>query len=346
MNILKPSEVHTLLMSTIPAGMPVLLTGQPGIGKTDIVESARMACKAELILSHPVTSDPTDAKGLPAKISDTEAAFLPFGDLKRAMQAKKPTVWFLDDLGQATPSVQAAFMQLILARQVNGHKLPDCITFVAATNRRADKAGVSGMLEPVKSRFVTIIELRTDMQEWSSWAINSKRISPTLIAFLRLRTDLLSAFTATADMTNSPTPRTWSNLSRIESLKLPAAIEVAAMAGSVGEGAAVEYLAFRKMCGTMVSVDAILANPQSAALPNKPAECYAVCTGLAARANDKTIARIGTYATRLAQNDQGEFAALTIRDCIKRVPALANTADYVTLMCGPVGQLISGQTIS
>lgn len=341
---LKPMEVSTLLKACIPARMPVLLTGKPGVGKTELVEGATRACHAHLLLSHPVTSDPTDAKGLPAKISDTEAAFLPFGDLLTAMRATESTVWFLDDLGQAPASVQAAFMQLILARQINGHKIPDCVTFIAATNRRADKAGVAGILEPVKSRFDTIVEVDADKDSWCNWAIG-KGLPASLIAFIRFRPDLLSAFVASADMTNSPTPRTWYNLSKVEALKLPAAIEHVAMAGSVGEGAASEYLAFRKMAASLVSIDAILAAPDKAALPKKPSEAYAISTGLASRANDKTLGRIGVYLTRLAEDGQGEFSALAIRDCIRRTPALANTSTYVELMCGPIGQLISGQSI-
>ena len=66
---------------------------------------------------------------------------------------------FLDDLGQAPMSVQAAAMQLILARRINGFKISDKVIFMAATNRREDKAGVTGILEPVKSRFAWIVEL-------------------------------------------------------------------------------------------------------------------------------------------------------------------------------------------
>lgn len=343
---LSPSQLVVFLTAAIKAGKPTLVTGSPGIGKSDIIEAVSKALRMQMYISHPVVEDTTDQKGIPAKISDTRAGFLPIGQLADILEAKQPTLWFVDDLGQGTPSVQAGYMQWLLARQCGGKHLPDCVTMVAATNRRSDKAGVSGMLEPVKSRFCSIVELRTDIHEWSSWALTKNgAISPTLIAFLRLRSDLLSAFNPTADMTNSPTPRTWWNLASIEGWKLPRDIEHVAMAGAVGEGPATEYLAFRSLCASMVSVDAILADPMGTALPKTPSERYAVCTGLAARANDKTISRIGQYATRLASADMGEFAALTIRDAIRRVPAIANTADYVTLLCGPIGQLISGQAI-
>lgn len=344
---MKATELLTMLRSFIPARLSALITGKPGIGKTDIVEQATKECGADLIVSHPVTQDPTDFKGLPAKVSDTMAAFLPFGDLAQAMSADKPTVWFFDDLGQASPSTQAAAMQLFLKREINGKRISDEIVFMAATNRRADKAGVSGILEPVKSRFASIVELEADLQSWCEWAIRPNSIiSPELIAFLRLRADLLSAFVPTADMTNSPSPRTWSHLAKIEALNLPREINHIAMAGSVGEGAATEYLAFKSLIASMVSVDAILADPAGSALPKNPSECYAVSTGLAARANDKTIQRIGTYANRLATANKGEFAALIVRDSIRRCPAIANTKEYVKLMCGPLGALISGQSAS
>lgn len=54
------------------------------------------------------------------------------------MTATKLTACFIDDLGQATPAVQAAAMQLILALTLNGHRVSDQVVFVAATNRRTD----------------------------------------------------------------------------------------------------------------------------------------------------------------------------------------------------------------
>ena len=209
---IRPSQLARILGGAIRTGHPVLITGAPGIGKSDITYQACLKTGADMILSHPAVSDPTDAKGLPWPCQDGErAVFLPFGDLEAAIHATKPTVWFLDDLGQATPAVQASYMQLTLARRVNGHQLPACVTFVAATNRRADRAGVSGILEPVKSRF-TIYALATNLDDWCEWAVTAD-IHPHVLAFLRFRPDLLHAFTPTADMENSPNPRTWARLS-------------------------------------------------------------------------------------------------------------------------------------
>ena len=256
-----PSQLVTLLTAAIPARLPVLITGSPGIGKTDITEQVKDILGYDLLTSHPVVSDPTDFKGLPfANNQSTQATFLPFGDLSIAINATRPLIWFFDDLGQAPQSVQAACMQLFLARRINGHFVSDFVTFIGATNRRTDRAGVSGILEPVKSRFASIVELTPDIDSWSQWAFGAG-IPATLIAFLRFRPDLLSNFQPTADMSNSPMPRTWANLAKLETLNLPAQVETAAMAGAVGEGAAVEYIAFRRMFQSLTSIDAILLDP-------------------------------------------------------------------------------------
>jgi hypothetical protein len=342
---MKPSELSTLLGSAIAARQPVLITGAPGIGKSDIVAKAATAVGAELILSHPAVSDPTDVKGLPWVGKDEQSAhFLPFGELARAINATAPTVWFLDDLGQATPAVQASFMQLLLARRVNGHKLPDCVTFIAATNRRTDKAGVSGILEPVKSRFTAIVELEADLDEWCQWAFTQSHIPAELIAFLRFRPELLSQFKASADLTNSPTPRTWSNAARVLGMNLPAAVEQAALAGAVGDGAAVELRGFLQLFKELPSIDMVLLNPDVAPIPEKPAALYAITTALATKATPTNFGRVALYAQRLIDAQHGEFAALLARDASRRNPAITQTADFIKLSSGELGQLLSGET--
>lgn len=340
---MRSSDISTLLSATIASRLPVLITGAPGIGKTALTEQAAHAAGCELIVSHPVVSDPTDFKGLPWPNADKgEATFLPFGELAQAINTPVPTVWLLDDLGQASAGVQAAAMQLLLARRINGHKLPDHVTFVACTNRRQDRAGVSGVLEPVKSRFAAIVELEANVDDWCTWAFTTDFIPAELVAFLRNRPELLHQFAPSADITNTPSPRTWANLARLQMLGLPKSIQLPAFVGAVGEGAAVEYSAFLEMVASMVSIDNILLNPDTADIPKKPGELYAVAAGLAYRANTQTFGRIATYCERLNNNGHGEFAVLTVRDSTKRVPAITATSPFTKLASGPLGRLVTG----
>ncbi len=343
---MRPSDVITLLTAMLPAKHAPLLTGAPGVGKSQLVDEARqIAGFKKMITSHPVLSDPTEAKGIPWMKADAKfAEWIPYGDLYEILNTKVPLIWFIDDIGQATQATQASYMQPLLTRKVNGKKIPDCVTMVAATNRRTDRAGVSGLLEPVKSRFITIVSVDPDLDDWCAWAIRTNQ-PPELIAFLRFRPELLHQFTPTLDLVNSPNPRTWESAGKILRLNLPRNIELAALVGTVGEAAAGQVTAFLRTWRELPSLDGILADPSRADIPTEPSALYAVAVGLAFRANANNFGRIGTYADRLLKSDRGEFAALMVRDSTRRDKKIFQTPAYIKLMSTDVGKLFSGETI-
>lgn len=342
---MRPSDVTSLLTATIAEKLPVLLVGAPGVGKSDLVAQAAARAKAELIVSHPVVDDPTAAKGYPWLHSGKDyAEHVPYGELYKALNAKKPTVWFLDDLGQAPPAVQASYMQLLLTRASNGRKLPDCVGFAAATNRRSDRAGVAGVLEPVKSRFLTIVTVEPNVDDWCVWALANDQPAE-LLSFLRFRPEMLHQFTPTLDLVNSPSPRTWASVGKILKLGLTSRVELAAIQGAVGEGPAAEFVGFLRVYREMPSLDAIQADPDNAAIPSSPATLYAVAAGLAHRANETNFSRIARYAERLQENAKGEFAVLLVRDSVRRNPRVCNTKAYIHLASTDVGKIFLGEGV-
>lgn len=320
---MKPSELSTLLETTTHARLPILIKGAPGIGKTDIVKQACQTAGADLIISHPVVSDPVDYKGFPYVI-DNEARFLPFGDLNALIQATSPTVYFMDDLGQAPAAVQAAAMQLILERRINGHKVSDQVTFIAATNRKIDRAGVTGILEPVKSRFSAIVELEPDVDDWVRWAIQNN-LPPELIAFIRFRPNLLFDFQASTDLTNSPCPRTVNNVARLMQAHLPRELQYEAFSGAAGEAFAIELIGFLQVYKTLPDIDRVLADPAGTGCPQDPATLYALCGALAGRADKATMPSIVEYAKRLP----AEFSVLLVTDSVNHNPEVAETEAFI-----------------
>jgi ATPase family associated with various cellular activities (AAA) len=337
---LKPSQLRQLLTKSLPAKFNVLVYGSPGLGKSNIVEQVCAESNADCIVMHPVVSDPTEFKGMPW-VGEGGATFLPFGDLQRLLNATKLTACFIDDLGQATPAVQAAAMQLILARRINGHRVSDEVVFFAATNRRTDRAGVQGLLEPVKSRFGTLVQLKADINDWREWAAQAD-IAGEVIAFLEFRPELLCDFRPTADVTNSPSPRGWHQVSRILGLDFDPAIMVPAIQGAVGEGAGLEFVSFLRVWSQMVSPDLVLTTPDTAAIPTEPSALFAIATALAMRVRTESVGRYSRYLERLAADDKGEFAAVSMKTALSRDPSLSNTTAYVKAMSGPLGQLMVG----
>ena len=309
-----PKELRDLLLTTIPHKLPVLICGKPGQGKTSIVEWVIKSIGADLILAHPVVDDPTDYKGLPA-ICGTgkykEAQFLPFGDLKKLIDAEKLTVHFGDDLGQAMKSVQAAYMQLMLSRQINGHKVSPHVVFVAATNRKEDKAGVQGILEPLKDRFATVVELISSLDDWVEWAIQND-VRTEVIAYVRMCPGVLDDFEPSADLKRSATPRGLEGVSNLLKANLPQRLQYKSFAGAIGEPRAAEFVGFLRIYEQLPDLNQILDGKQDVDLPKDASARYAICQALAARATNKNFENIITYVDRM----QPEFSVLTVRDAI------------------------------
>jgi hypothetical protein len=315
--------------------------GPPGAGKSDIVAQAcaDLECPktkkpASLLIMHPAVSDPTDYKGMPAivpneklkiqneKFGGLRAEFLPFGDLNKLIEADHLTVAFLDDIGQSPPAVQAALMQLILARRVNGHCLSEHVVFCGATNDTHHMAGVAGMLEPVKSRWDSIVELEVSLEDWCEWALDHD-LPPEIIAFIRFRPGLLNDFKPTRELKNSPCPRTVAAVANWLKIGVK---DYEVIAGAAGEGFATEFIAFLDLYTKLPSLDAILLDPDHAPVPESPATLYAVISGLARKATKTNCDRVFRYIKRLPK----EFEVCCVRDAIRLCKAITVTATYVT----------------
>ena len=313
-------QLKSTMKVAVKAGLPVLIKGAPGIGKSDIITQVAKELKYDLSISHPVVSDPTDFKGLPG-IVNGKAEFLPFGDLRILINAKKPIIAFLDDLGQAPAVVQAAAMQLILARRVNSHQISDKVIFVAATNRRQDRAGVTGILEPVKSRFATIIQLDVDPDAWIEWAFDND-MPAELIGFINFRPSLLHVEEATSDIVNHPCPRTTAYCGKLINAGID---DVETLSGAVGEACAIELVGFMEIYNSLPNINAILLDPGNAIVPKEPAALYAIVSALADKVTKDNANRILKYGNRLP----ADFSVLLVRDSIRKEPKIQNTKGFI-----------------
>lgn len=300
---------------------PLLVEGSPGIGKSEIIVQACKACSTDFMIAHPVTSDPTDYKGLPG-IVNGQAEFLPYGELRRLIDAKAPLVCFVDDLGQGSQAVQAALMQLVLAREINGVKISDKVVFIAATNRRADNAGVSGLITPLRSRFRSTVELVPDAKEVASYLL-SKGAPIELCAFLNLRPAMVNTFDQKTAREGKPfaCPRTISFLADF----LNAGIDNAeTLSGCVGESFAVEFAGFRAMFKAIGNLPAqILTNPQTAPIPDEIDRLFAISAALTYHATVKNIDALGAYFDRF--DGAAEFRTFFWKTVTARKPEIAQT---------------------
>ena len=350
---LKPSQLAELLDGAFAVYEPVVIVGKPGVGKTAIVEQVARRRGMDFIKSHPALDDPTDGKGLPWFEKGKGASFVPIGQFAKVLAATKPTVWLLDDFLMAGDAVQKTYMQWLHGRECAGHVLPACVQIVIATNDRMHKAGAGGMLEPIKSR-ATIVELVEDFDEWATWLLAQTEIDgvalpPDLvaesIAFLKFKPTLFCAFEPNVDLKNSPNPRTWVKAIKWLTREMSPAVAVAALAGTVGEGAAIERVSFREMYRQLPTIDQILTDPAGVQIPkDKPSVLYAVARGAATQVTVKNFVNAATFALRLHDAGAGEFATLMMMDAAKRTPAITQLPEYGTMIItSPLGKMIAGR---
>jgi predicted kinase len=329
-----PAAAQALLRHTVPARLPVLLLGAPGVGKTALVKDLARELDVPLVVSHPVTGDPTDYRGLPWMV-DGQATFLPLGDLARlaALQGR-PGIWLIDDLGQALAATQAAVMQLIHTdgRALNGFRLPDDVAVIACSNRLHDRAGVGTLLAPLLSRFSTVLTVEPDPVSFVHWALRHGGFHPLVASFLRFKPDALLDLDR-PDHSFQPrcSPRTWDHVSRLLHLGLPAADLVEPVRGAITPAVATEFLAYLQVYDSLPNADLVRADPDHAPLPLTPDATYATTVHLALAARPADFDLLWRYVQRLAP----EFQLLYMLTAVTRQPTLAHTTAYIAWATHP-----------
>jgi hypothetical protein len=179
-------------------------------------------------------------------------------ELPSAELAKKydHIVLFLDEMNSAAPSVQAAAYQLILNRRVGQYRLPDNVMIVAAGNREADKGVTYRMPAPLANRFVHL-ELQVNFDDWFQWAVNN-RVHKDVVGFLNFSKKDLYDFDPKSPSRSFATPRSWSFVSELLEDDIDEGTTTDLVAGSVGEGLAVKFMAHRKIASAMPNPTDIL----------------------------------------------------------------------------------------
>jgi hypothetical protein len=216
------------------------------------------------------------------------------------LEATEPTVWLWDELGGATETFQKALLRAFQFREFGGRKLPDCVHLVAATNDVTHGAGVLGMVEPLKDRFATIIEVEPHIEDTCSYAI-ANDWAPWIWAFLRNAQEHLCDWKPERSMKRGgATPRGWAALAELErNGLLDGEWQAEVAAGCVGKVAGIKALAFRDLQAELPDIAMIRLQPDTAPVPSNPSAQFLVGAALAATMDGSNFGQTVTYLKRL-----------------------------------------------
>lgn len=292
------SKVSDFLCRAIPARRRVLLVGAPGVGKTFSFLEADRRLGRESILMCSALEDPSTIRGYPSRGSNGTAEHCLFDGIARAFAATRPTTLVFDDLGMASESTMRAIVRLIQFGEIDGRKLPDCVTIGAATNDVGHGAGVYGMIEPLKSRFHTILPVETSVDDVVAYGL-THNWPVWLAAFLRNSPDSLHDWKPEKSMKQGGAcPRGWEYLAEWANDGID---DVEVWAGCVGQGAAVKAHAFWALQAELPDVDQCILDPDGSIVPENPSARLLVGMALAAKLSDRNFGQVVKYLRRLPQ---------------------------------------------
>lgn len=256
---------------------PVMLWGPLGIGKSGIVKAVAQELGIDLRDIRLAQLDPVDLRGVPSvengRTKWATPSFFP-------QDADSAGILFLDELSAADPSIQVAAYQLLLDRRIGEYVVPDKWIIVAAGNRAEDNAVSLPMSSALANRMMHF-ELRAEPEEWAQWAVNAG-CDPSVIGFIRFRPEMLFAAGENCER-GWPSPRSWERVSNILEVGLDEDELPPCVAGLVGDGAAAQFLAYRRQYKALGNVRTMMLDPNAALKfdPRKPDVCYALASALA-----------------------------------------------------------------
>ncbi|MEV5955965.1 AAA family ATPase [Streptomyces sp. NPDC051987] len=307
----RPDTQLEALTLAVAADLPVLLWGEPGIGKTAALN--RLAEALDLPLTTVIASvhEPSDFSGLPVVGDDPAVQGVPMAPPDWAVRLVRAGrgLLFLDELSTAPPAVQAALLRLVLERRVGALRLPPGVRIVAAANPRSSAADGWELSPPLANRFVHLqwahdhdVVVRGLGGVWPRATLprlDPERL-PAAVDFARRAVCGLLATRPTlvhrlpsGEMRRGgawPSPRSWDMTLRLVAFAHAAGSSRDVLSllvrGTVGDGPGLELLASVDRM-ELPDPETLLADPDAADLPERGDLRQAVLDGVVAAVRER-----------------------------------------------------------
>jgi hypothetical protein len=332
----------TVLRAAGRAGVAVCLWGDPGTGKSSLIQAAAAAdgVPCETVIGS--LREPSDFAGLPV-VGDVGVHLEAPSWAKRLHEAGAGYL-FLDELSTSPPAVQAAMLAVALERRVGDLQLPRSVQIVAAANPPERAADGWDLTPPLANRFLHVayappVDGCLDGMTAgfslpaAAWVAQPNRersaiARANVAAFIRCRPSLLDAFPANPSASGRawPSRRTWTMLADVLALLADDDNEAAHLAacGLVGEGPAIEYLTWRRETDLPDPV-LVIANPGSVAWRSlDPSRVWAILAAVIGLSTGKNTIEAWRAAwgplAAAAEMGKGDVAAACARSLLVARP--------------------------
>jgi len=297
-----------------------LLRGEPGIGKSSLLESIANA----LGYDHAYIDVPNlDLGDIAMPVIDHETKttrYYPNARFK--LHEKKPIVIMLDEYTKGADPVKNMLHPML---EKANPRLGDIslheqnIVFMTG-NLSTDGVGDSLKAHSM-NRVVSVTIQKPDAEQWIEWAIG-KSIEPEVIAWVNRFPQVLASYTdgGQADnpyifnpkkpMTAFVSPRSLETASNIVRSRKEndADSVIAALTGAIGESGARDMQAYIEFSDQLPTWEATIKDPKNTKIPTSAGACAIVVFGAIARVEKDTIDAFMEYLERFDAEWQAVFA--------------------------------------
>lgn len=248
MNIKQASD---LIKLSIKADVPALLIGHSGTGKSEVVNQIGQALGYKVVTKMLSQVEIGDLGGVPFRDPKDNKMYhaKPFW-----IPDNEPIILFLDELNQCQRDVESAAFDLVLNREVNGHKLPKGSRVIAAINPNTQEYTTTNQISSALVKRFIVIPFEPTVGEFVQWGRDTGKIEKSLLDFVHSDNAALGLKELDIQMTIEPCSRTLrmasqlffagieSNPNFLEDTNLVTNI----LKGTIGTSNAAKYLAFQK----------------------------------------------------------------------------------------------------
>lgn len=316
------AEASTLI-ATCGAYNTIILEGEPGIGKSALLDSIGAALGIPKENRIYFDAQRFDMGDFAIPVPDLKAKVLNF--MVNSMfiaDNNHPLLIMADEIGKASKAVRNIVMTMMHEYRIGDYHLPEGTIIFGTTNLSSD--GVGDVMEAHFRNRVSVVEIsKPNAEEWLVWAGNND-VEPEIMAWVHEYQHCLISYTDVQDSQDvNPyifdprrtqdafvSPRSLHKASNIvkNRASLSANTLTCALAGTVGASAAGDMAAYFDLADTLPPIDAILAKPDTIKVPDNPIANCILALSLVARISSKTVTAIMTFVRRMPLEVQFMFA--------------------------------------